>query len=148
MKLLLLLSLLLFISKAFSQGSKDSTKTLFSFTYNLVPKKDSNILIKKSELLQNDSAIISGKIIDENTDNMVSYATISFTAKKEHIHLSTTSNVNGEFRLAIPYKYLRRKINIKIQSLGFEPKMITFKKKQLPLSYQTIKLKINTILLN
>jgi len=148
MKSILLLLLIIFTSSVFGQSDKDSAKTVFSFTYNFVTKSDSIKQVKKQQALQNDSTIIMGKLIDASSQEVIVFGTVLFTAGKESIKISCYSNLDGEFRLAIPRNLLKRKFSLTISSIGFETKVIRFKKKQLPLPYQTIKLNSNVILLD
>ena len=148
MKSILLLLLIIFTSSVFGQSDKDSAKTVFSFTYNFVTKSDSIKQVKKQQALQNDSTIIMGKLIDARSQEVIVFGTVLFAAGKESIKISCYSNLDGEFRLAIPRNLLKRKFSLTISSIGFETKVIRFKKKQLPLPYQTIKLNSNVILLD
>lgn len=148
MKCILLLSAIIFPPKIFSQKNTDSTHSVFSFTYNLVPRKDSSPIKKRSEPSQNDSTIVRGKLIDAATNEIVLFAKITFAPEKASRFVGTISNADGEFRLAIPNNLLRRKNHLAIQCLGYETSIVKFKKKQLPLPYQIIKLQTNVILLD
>lgn len=148
MKTLILLStIILFASKALSQSTGDSAKALYTFTYNLVSKNDSSQINKKTALSQNDSTVISGKLIDERTNEAIMFAKLIFAPKKAPMYLAATPNENGEFRLVIPKHLLSRKIKIKVQALEYDTKIVTFKKKQLPLPFQIIALVRNVKLL-
>ena len=148
MKSILLLLVIIFSSAVYGQSNKDSAKTVFSFTYNFVTKSDSIRQAKKQQALQNDSTIITGKLIDASSQEVVVFATVIYTTGKGSIQLSSYSNVDGEFRLAIPQNLVKRTFNLTISSIGFETKVIRFRKNQLPLPYQTILLKSNVILLD
>jgi hypothetical protein len=81
------------------------------------------------------------------TNEVVMFATVVFVPRKASIYVASNSNAAGEFRLAIPNNLLSRKIKIRVQCLGYDMKIVTFKKKRLPLPFQTIKLHNNTKLL-
>ena len=111
-------------------------------------KSDSIKQVKQQQVLQKDSTIITGKLIDASSQEVIVFGTVLFTVGKESIKISCYSNLDGEFRLAIPRNLLKRKFSLTISSIGFETKVIRFKKKQFPLPYQTIKLNSNVILLD
>ena len=148
MKSLLLLLVIIFTSTVYGQSNNDSAKTVFSFTYNFVTKSDSIKQVKQQQALLKDSTIIKGKLIDASSQEVVVFATVLYSTGKGSIQLSSYSNVDGEFRLAIPRKLLKKKFSLSISSLGFETKVMRFRRKQLPLPYQTIKLNSNVILLD
>jgi len=148
MKSIVLLLLIIFTSAVYGQTNTDSAKTVFSFTYNFVTKSDSIRQVKKQQALQNDSTIIRGKLIDASSQEVIVFGTVLYSAGKGSINISSNSNVYGEFRLAIPRNLVKRTFNLTIGSIGFETKLIRFRKRQLPLPYQTIKLTSNVILLD
>ena len=148
MKTILLLLVIILTSTVYGQTNNDSAKTVFSFTYNFVTKSDSIRQVKQQKALQKDSTIITGKLIDASSQEVIVFATVLYTAGKGSNKISSNSNVDGEFRLAIPRNLLKRTFTITISSIGFETKVIRFRKKQLPLPYQTIKLNSNVILLD
>lgn len=149
MKTLIYLSItILFASRVFAQSTTDSAKIAYTFTYNLVPKNDSSQIRKKIQPAQNDSTIVSGKLVSENSNEGVPLGAVILVTQKASMLIATRSNLNGEFRLSIPNRLLRRKIKIKIQALGYDTKIVVFKKKQLPLHDQTIALILNTRTLN
>lgn len=148
MKSILLLLVIIFSSTVYGQSNNDSAKTVFTFTYNMVTKSDSIRQVKKQQANQKDSTIIKGKLIDASSQEVIVFGTVVYNTGKESIKISSYSNLDGEFRLAIPLNLLKRKISLTISSIGFETKLIRFRKKQLPLPYQTIKLTSNVILLD
>jgi hypothetical protein len=148
MKSILLLLGIIFSSTVYGQSNNDSAKTVFTFTYNMVTKSDSIKQVKKQQANQKDSTIITGKLIDASSQEVIVFATVLYTAGKGSNKISSNSNVDGEFRLAIPRNLLKRKFTLTVSSIGFETKLIRFRKKQLPLPYQTILLKSNIILLD
>jgi hypothetical protein len=85
---------------------------------------------------QTDSTkFIEGRIVDDKL-NPIAYASVYFKDK----NIGVTTNNNGQFKLMVPDSY-KRKLTIQVSAAGYEPKEMSFNKKQLPVKRElTMKL--------
>jgi hypothetical protein len=78
---------------------------------------------------------IEGRIVDDKL-NPIAYASVYFKDK----NIGVTTNNNGQFKLMVPDSY-KRKLTIQVSAAGYEPKEMSFTKKQLPVKRElTMKL--------
>jgi hypothetical protein len=78
---------------------------------------------------------IEGRIVDDKL-NPIAYASVYFKDK----NIGVTTNNYGQFKLMVPDSY-KRKLTIQVSAAGYEPKEMSFNKKQLPVKRElTMKL--------
>lgn len=90
---------------------------------------------KGKEEKTDSTKFIEGRIVDEKL-NPIGYASVYFKGK----NIGVTTNNNGQFKLMVPDSY-KRKLTIQVSAAGYEPKEMSFNKKQLPVKRElTMKL--------
>lgn len=90
---------------------------------------------KKDKAKTDSTKFIEGRIVDEKL-NPIAYASVYFKDK----NIGVTTNNNGQFKLMVSDSY-KRKLTIQVSAAGYEPKEMSFNKKQLPVKRElTMKL--------
>lgn len=98
-------------------------------------KKDNAQAQDKAKAQTDSTKFIEGRIVDDKL-NPISYASVTFKDKKTGVF----TNNNGQFKLMVPDSY-KRKLTIQVSAAGYEPKEMSFNKKQLPVKRElTMKL--------
>jgi len=84
-------------------------------------KKSQNDLIPNDKILQTDDTlknVFRGTLIDAGTNEPISFACISIKGNKTGV----TSDINGNFKFAIPDSLLKKKYTFRISYIGYETK--------------------------
>lgn len=98
-------------------------------------KKDKAQAQDKAKAQTDSTKFIEGRIVDDKL-NPIAYASVYFKDK----NIGVTTNNNGQFKLMVPDSY-KKKLTIQVSAAGYEPKEMSFNKKQLPVKRElTMKL--------